>query len=416
MAKSAGAKSKSESALFLPGPEYWEVWKSNGDGLLHREEVTDMNAVAPERIPGGVHYAFPVVTSFAVPFWASTDDPAILDDVGDMQLERLGLKPANLHGKMREYRVIDNIGKRSLAVATVLAPVSKTEFPKQAPTGFQVSPYHYPLPLDSVAVWKELGKLVMVVTRNDSPVYFQALSSNEIDATAVQEIKCVLLQLLTQEVIEGVEQVVLWLGSQPDEAVARLIEGELGVTARFRDPPDPELSGAHGQLLPEEVAVLRENQERRRRLRNWIFLGIMVYVILLGLFVGRLWMTHRKADEVRRQLADDTPGADAARQTQMRWEVFKPAINPDVYPIELFSKVVELLPVRGVRLTEFEARGEGIFLKGEASSVSDALRFKGDLINKPLLSDYEWNFPQPTILTAGGATFFANGKPKYGSP
>lgn len=410
------SSAKTEAAVFLPGPEFWELWKRNGEGAFQREKVTEMASVTPERIPGGVQLVFPVLTSFAVPFWAATDDPDLLDDVGDMQLEKLGLKPVNLQGKMREFHLVDNIGKRSLAVATVLTPLTSAEYPRQAPSAFHVSPYLYTLPVDSVTVWKELGRLVLAVTRNESPVYFHALSSDEIDAAAIQEIKCILLQLRTQEVIEGVEQVVFWLGETPEEAARKLVEEELGVETRFGQAPAPVVPATSSGLVPEAVAMMRARQEQRRRVRNLLLLGAMVYLIALGVFAAFLWKAQNETRQLRNQIAQARPAADAIRETQLKWAVLRPAIDADVYPIELLSKCVQLLPPRGVRLTEFEISGRDIFLKGEASSASEAIRFKGELMNKPLLADYEWNFPQPTILQTGGATFQTKGKPKYGSP
>ena len=135
MAKIA-ASAKVEETIYLPGPESWELWKANGGGTFRRDETTEVHAAAPERVPAVSQFAYPVTSAFAVPFWASTDDPVLLEDVGDMQLEKLGLKPGTMLGKLREFNVVDQVGARSLAVATVLSPPEGGSFSRQPPESF----------------------------------------------------------------------------------------------------------------------------------------------------------------------------------------------------------------------------------------------------------------------------------------
>lgn len=414
--KSAGSGKKTEAALFLPGPEYWEIWKSNGDGAFRREETTEWDTLSPEKVPGGVRFAYSVTSAFAVPFWAATSDPALLEDVGDLQLEKLGLKPSTIMGKLREFNVIDQVGGRSLAVATVLAPPPGTGFSRQPPESFQVSPFHYRLPNDSVTVWRELGRLVMTVTRNETPVYFAALSAAEIDAGAMQEIRCILLQLGTQEAIPGIDELVLWLGPERDEKIEALVKKELGVPMRFAAPPAPGLAARESTLVPEEIATVRHQREQRRRWRNRLVVAALGYMIVIGIFVGRYILTQRKANALRDEIAMNSPDAEAVRSTMARWESLRLAIDVDSYPAETLLKVSSLLPPRGVRLTEFEVDDNSILLKGESSSAPEAIKFKGVLMGAPSLAIYEWNFPQPIIVPGKGATFIATGKLKNAGP
>lgn len=412
MAKGAPS-TKNETALFLPGPEFWELWKTNGSGKFRRDETTAMHSASPEKVPSGVRFSYPVSAAFAVPFWASTNDPALLEDVGDMQLEKLGLKPPGAMGKLREFNVVDQVGNRSLAVATVLAPHPGTRFSRTPPDSFQVSPFHYKLPSDSVVVWRELGRLVMAVTRNDAPVYFAALSATAIDAAAMQEIRCILLQLGTQEAIPGIDQVVLWLGARRDNEAAELIRSQLGVPAVFADPPPPELPAHESTLVPEEVALARYQSAQRRRWRNRLVVAGFVYLALIGVFVGRLLLTQREADGLKAEIAKDSPQSEAIRQTQMQWESLRLAVDVSTYPTEMLLRMVNVLPPRGVRLTQFQLTEDSIFLKGEASSAPEAIKFKGVLTNDPAFADYEWNFPPPVIVPNMGATFQTKGTLRY---
>ncbi|MFV1995483.1 MAG: hypothetical protein ACC661_08600 [Verrucomicrobiales bacterium] len=414
MAKAAkSSRSGNAPALFLPGAEVWELWRRGESGGFDLAETTELVSAAPGEVPPGVHFAYPVLSAFAVPFWASSDDPSILEDLGDLQLEKLGLKPANLVGNLREFRVVDTVGNRSLVVATVLAPKEETGFSRQSPVGFEVTPFLYQLPNDSVTIWRELGHLVLAVTRNEVPIYFHAMAAAEIDAGAIQEIRCVLLQLTTQGVIDAVDQVVLWLGLERDPGVEPLVRGELGLPVRFGESPRPSLPAEAGALVPEEVAQRRLQRKKGRRLRSRLLLGALLYLLVIGAFVGRLLLVEREAEELRALIARDQPQADDIRETMLRWESLRPAIDADTYPMELLLKCVEVLPPRGVRLTQFQLTNNEIFLKGEASSAPEAIKFKGVLTKDPMLSDYEWNFPQPVIVPNKGATFQTKGTLKY---
>ncbi len=411
----ASTTTKNSISLFIPGPVCWELWKTDSKGVLELAKTTEFDGIVPGKVPAGVHFAFPVATAFAVPFWASTDDPALLADVGDLQLEKLRLKPdANL-GTLREYHVVDQVGSRSLAVATVLNAPAEMEFSKNPPEGFQVSPMHHRLPSDAVTVWRELGRLVMAVTRNDTPVYFQSLSSSEFDAEAIQAIRCVVLQLGTQEAISGIDEVVLRIDGVRDPKLAEMILRELRVPARFENPVAPILPKEKGTLVPEDVAILRHRREVQQRWRKRLTVAGLVYLVVVGFFVTRLFIEEQKAAALSVQIQEVQPEADAIRRTQMRWDSMRLAIDADAYPIETMLKCVQLLPPRGVRLTEFEYSEDVIVLKGEASSAPEAIKFKGVLTSAEAFRDYEWNFPPPVIVPNKGATFQTSGKSKYAS-
>ena len=406
---------KTSTALFLPGPVCWELWKTDSAGNLELSKTTEYDGVVPEKVPAGAHFAFPVATAFAVPFWASSDDPALLQDVGDMRLEKLGLKPEADLGTLREYRVVDQVGSRSLVVATVLSAPEDMEFSRNPPEGFQVSPLHHRLPSDAVMVWRELGRLMMVVTRNESPIYFQALSSAEVDAEAIQAIRCVVLQLGTQEVISGVDEVVLRIGGASNPKLAEMILKELKVPARFEEPVAPILLKEESTLVPEDVATLRHRREEQKRWRGRLTVAALIYLVVVGFFAVRLVLEKREAAALSAQIRAVQPEADAIKRTQMRWESMRLAIDADAYPIEAMLKCVQLLPPQGVRLTEFEFSENMIVLKGEASSAPEAIKFKGVLTSAPTFREYEWNFPPPVIVSNKGATFQTSGKSKYAS-
>ena len=75
----------------------------------------------------------------------------------------------------------------------------------------------------------------------------------------------------------------------------------------------------------------------------------------------------------------------------------EPAIDPDLYPVELFHQVVSLLPAEGIRLKEFQIDADRLIVSGEATSVNHALMFRDNLKACEPLQRYTWSFPVPRI-------------------
>ncbi|MEM8955854.1 MAG: hypothetical protein AAGD22_16990 [Verrucomicrobiota bacterium] len=416
MAKKDGAsKGKSDQVIFLPGPEFWERWTGSERFGFSRVETTEWNAISPSRIPAAAAFVYPVATAYAVPFWASTDDPSLLEDVGDMQLEKLGVKPEASLGQLREYHVVDRVGNRSLVVASVLSAKEELDFPKHPPEQFLISPYLYPLPNDAVLVWRELGRLVVTVTRTDTPIYFHTLSSENLDEEAIQEIKVILMQLKMQGVIEDVDAMVIWGKPEPGGRVEQLATKELGVAARYADAPSPRMPREASRLVPQEAAYLRQRREVRRKIKNAAMLVGLAYLVVLGVVAGLYLRMKQKTSALRAEVAAVAPEADGVRDAQMRWFLLEKAIDVDGYPIELLHKCVQILPAKGVQLTEFQVSGNEIYMMGNASKYPVAMSFKNDLEKAPLLADFIWDFDTPDIQGDNSATFSVTGRKNDGT-
>jgi len=96
-------------------------------------------------------------------------------------------------------------------------------------------------------------------------------------------------------------------------------------------------------------------------------------------------------------------------QAQAHWLAMEGAINPDLYPVEVFHQIVSLLPEEGIRLKEFQIENGKIIVSGEATTVQHALGFKGRLAACAALQHHAWNFPQPSIREDNRAEFRAEG-------
>ena len=142
----------------------------------------------------------------------------------------------------------------------------------------------------------------------------------------------------------------------------------------------------------------------------------LVYVSLFGAWWLRLQWIGSDLNRAEAALAAEQPEIDLVREAQSNWLEMEPAINPDIYPVELFHQVVSLLPEEGIRLKEFQIEDGRLIVSGEATTIGHALGFKGRLESCVPLQRYAWHFPVPTIREDNRADFRAEGTLNGGPP
>ncbi|MGI9239280.1 MAG: hypothetical protein ACR2RV_00680 [Verrucomicrobiales bacterium] len=378
-----------DTSICFPGEESWELWrqKSGIFELVETAEFEDGNLVRPFK--SATHFAFPIVSAFAVPVWASSDDKAVVNGVVEMHLEGLGVKPGNPVGQLVDQRVALRKDGRSLVLATVLSEGYQLSLPKQSPEHFDVSARFLTLPSNHVTLWRELGRLVLAVTRDDSIVHFQALSAEQIDEEAVREIKCLMLQLATEGVVDEPAGLMLWVQGVEDPIV-KLAEEELGMRVMRDLRPSPVLPEKGSKLLPTEVAIQRLSAERRRKIRN-IALGLAaVWAAFIGYHFFSYFKAKKKANELARSMQVLRPRAEWIPEFKARYDQVKKAVEVEHFPVELFYLAAAKLPEKGVRFTDFSIEGDSIRIQGEAENSNAANKYGGVIFGADELGAYEW--------------------------
>ncbi|MFT5410454.1 MAG: hypothetical protein ACI9NC_003184, partial [Verrucomicrobiales bacterium] len=357
--------------------------------LAETAEMEDGSVVRPFK--SATYFAFPIVSSFAVPVWASSEDKTVVKGVVDMHLEGLGVKPGNPAGQLVDHRVALRQDGRSLVLATVLSEGYELSLPKQSPQHFDVSARFLVLPSNHVTVWKELGRMVLAITRDDSIVHFQALSAEEIDEEAVREIKCLMMQLEGEGVIDNPAGIMLWVEGV-DEPTVALAEEKLGIRVLRDLRPAPVLPEKGSKLLPAVVALQRVAAERRRKI-GMVLMGVAVlWVAGLG---WNFWQLYQKTAESKKlQLSMNRlrPQAVWIPEFRGKYDLVKRAIEIPHFPIELFHRVSGLLPEKGVRFTNFSIEGDTLRIEGEASNSNEANKYGGLVFKAEELSDYAWTW------------------------
>jgi hypothetical protein len=140
----------------------------------------------------------------------------------------------------------------------------------------------------------------------------------------------------------------------------------------------------------------------------------MMYLCFFGAWWLRLQWRDARLTRAEAALAVSQPEIDQVTTAQAHWQAMEGAINPDLYPMELFHQVVSLLPEEGIRLKEFQIANGKILVSGEAATVNHALGFKGRLIASDVQNHHAWNFPVPSIREDNRADFRAEGTLRSG--
>jgi hypothetical protein len=412
-------------SLAIPSENGWELWQRQAGAfeLVGREEIDEDGNVG--RFRAASHYAFPVLSVFTVPLWVNTDDPALLQGLVEMQLEKLGLKPDGGQGKLLDFKMAlvgdpgaqEGDPPRNLVLATVLSSNFKHSLPRQSPLFFDSSPRFYILPGNHVILWKELGRIVVAITRNDQLVYSQALSSHSIDANAVQELKCLMMELAMEGVISQPAGIILWTEAIADDGIEAL-ERSLDLKVRRDEKPDPVLPAKGSKLVPSEVALLRLEQKRSEKRRLVLLAAAAVYVALAAYLAIDYFLKVRELKGYQEEVAALQPKVGWMGAFRSVWDQVEDTIDAERYPVELFHRVQALLPPKGVGFTSYVSEGNLITIDGVGINTAELNKFGGKVFNNDLLADYEWQWLQlPTVDTRKRdrtATCRIQGKYKYG--
>ncbi len=360
-------------------------------------------AVGPASFKAATLFAFPVSSTFAVPIRAATGDPDLLQSLVEIQLEKQGLKPDAPVGCLTDWRVADREEHQTLVCAAVLNPALADDLPREAPQRFELSPYLYDLPDDSLVIWKELGRLVFAVTRREHPIYFHALSASALTPQVVQEIEQLLMPLYTQGLVVALESVVLWVDPVDPAAEAQLRE-IFGARVLRSPQPAPRPGSRVSALEPVSVAQGKIRAARAARIQKIAALCALAYLVLPGFLALRHFLEKRKIDVLKSQVAGLESRYGSVQATVQQADLADSAITFDQYPVEwLFQCLSSLYETAtpGVRITGFEIdKNQGelklsqITIKGEAanSNTQAAIVYATKVKGNPALQNFTWNY------------------------
>lgn len=387
-------------AVLFPGENTWELWRSGASADasldLGQQFEADSEPAFPQNDGGQNLVALPVRSVIALPMWVRAPGEREMHQAAKLQLERAGLRARN-EPQGIDFSLVEKSsdGTNSLILAQSLTDRTPQLASSSAPpTDHLAAPFLLPLPPDHLTIWRELGRLVAAVTRNGKVLHFDALTSAELDDSAVREVHRIAAQLSLLDMLDHVKGIVLWT----TEGDAQLIADATGLpvdrAARPTPAPPQTLSS---RLEPRSAKLARELAQRRARKRR-IFRNVVAVAGALAVLAGGVlgWFSWQRSS-LRAQVAELRPQAAKVEAMQERWAAAAPAVDKDEFVLETLLAMQSIPAAQSVSLERFELSPERISIEGSAAGATQALRFLDALSGSEQFADYEWTFPQPTL-------------------
>lgn len=417
-------KKKGEKILLLPGANGWEAWKGmNGGGLNLALRTEEHRALDVAGIPAGdLAMAFPVRDVSALPFRAPTGDDALLNDMADMHLERLGMRPNIDSGVLSDFFKVGTRGEESLVLPVVLAPPPEGHLPRRAPQSFDISARCLPLPSDGVVIWRELGRWAFALAEEGQPLHFQALASINLGEDAGREIRLTLSQLQMQGLIESVPRhCFVWVADEEAAPTAEEL-GALGIgfggTATVAAKPAPVLPAKMSQLLPADVRAERMAKRQKQQAIMMVAAVILAYVGAIAYLTITLSNANKKADQAQAKFEVIQPEVFVIQDHKLKWMELRPIVEQEYNPVEILWQCAKARPDAGLRLTRCDIHNQlnvtsdgktrlirTIRLQGMADDLGQVNTFDENVNKSTALRNYRWTTPPPQQTKDGRWSF-----------
>ncbi len=392
--KSAFRKPSTQSLCF-PGEEARETW-------LGENSVWRRSEPAAGGLMGVEALAFD-----SAPFWCLSQEN-VSDEAVALRWEALGLSNAGDASLWLHWTVLRKNQRALVATLALTEEAVCSDGWSSHPEQFEPSVCMLPLPENGVAVWKELSRYVVAFTREGMLLHAAVLASRVLDVDAAFEMHDLCAALQAHDFMEEPSAIHIWTACETDfvpQLACLFVEAEV----RKEPRPDPRPPESACRLLPLQVAAQRQQQQTRHGRLLLLAMAAMMYLCFFGAWWLRLQWREGRLHHAETELVVRQPEIDRVTQAQAHWLAMEGAINPDLYPVEVFHQIVSLLPEEGIRLKEFQIENGKIIVIGEATTVQHALGFKGRLAACAELQQYAWKLPQPSIREDSRAEFRAEG-------
>ena len=393
--KRRGFRNSPTQSLCFPGEAARETWICT-DGVWQRSAPVSGGLMGVEAI------AFD-----SAPFWCLCQDK-VPDEAVALRWEALGLSNAGGSSLWLHWAVMRKNNRALVATLALTEESLGSDSWNNNPGQFEPSVRMLPLPENGIAIWQELGRYVVAFTCEAGLLHAAVLTSRVLDVDAAFELRDLFAALQAHDFMGEPSVIHVWTACETDfvpQLACLFVEAEV----RKEPRPDPRPPATASGLLPVQVAAQRLQHQKRQGRMLLLAMAAMMYLCFFGAWWLRLQWREAHLNRAETALAVLQPETDRVTQAQAHWQALEGAINPDLYPMELFHQIVSLLPEEGIRLKEFQIENGKITVSGEASTVNQALGFKDRLAACPALQGHAWNFPVPSIREDSRADFRAEG-------
>lgn len=393
------------SGIF-PGSTGWVAYSPGSDQEhpVAEEELSESSRHADL-------IALPVAWVTSYPFWLETTSPKDIPDLLALQCERRGLIQA---GENPAHRVVRTTENRTLVQVLLLSPKLPGALYEGIDSRYEASPRCREFPPAALCVWREQRNLCVALTppeppaADDSsgaePVHFQAWPHREIQAACLADLRVLLLMAQAQEWTSQPQ--ACYLIGDFTEQERKAAQTALEIPTHCRPSLPAVLPRDPVDLSPSAVRLKRQQRTRQRQLVR-VLAGVAVFYLLFVCYeiVVAISLTFTN-QHLQQELDRISPAVQEMQNTARLFDTLKPAMDPDLFPLEILRHVMEALPESGVRLTRFEILQGNLEIAGEASTAREAFTFLSRVQELEPPDLIVWEEPPPPVPLPNNTTRF----------
>ena len=389
--KNAKANTPKDNELLIPYMDHWELWRLGGPGgaqkIAANQNISALNLVNNPTL------LIPQQYLNTIDLWILTQDQALLDDMVHLQLENRGVF-ANLDEiPIYEYRPLGQDQSRTLTLTTTLDPSFPEEWALSAFQKFDTAIHYFPFSPNQWTIWREMNRFVAVLTNDEQVIYAQALSVRTLDADFAAELRCISLQLVSDDISPDNVGITFWSPIKPEEK--QVIEQALSLPIQETQRPLPIAPKFSFNLMPSGVRIKQALNKRFSRYRNiGILLGTL-YIIGTLAFGGYLYTQKQEVDQSKTAIIKNRPIVNDIRESLDLWDQLQPVVDKELHPLYVLNTITNALPKEGVRITKFSQRLFATTIEGDAKNSGLASAYIAKLNSKNYFPDYKWAGNQP---------------------
>lgn len=398
----------SSQTIALPAPEKgWVLYQ--GENEISRS--SDLRDLIGHRSDVVIGYPAEKVTTF--PVLLPDTEESLHDSMIYSQLEKRGLLSGSEGELLYDYEIVDRGSEGNTFAVSVVSGVSNELVDPNA-AGYAPAAALHSVPGNACLLWKEQGRLVLAIYKENEPVHLQVLSGGDrLGATIAGEINLILMGLRGDSCTEDSMPEMLVLKVDDSSAEERKsFEGALNLRVQVTSTSCVSSGRISDRLLP--AAVTKARRKRKAKSRNSVIFAVLfiAYAVGLSVMIIKSRNTAAEISSLKRQIDIVEPDVARVQQVDQRWRNLEPAFEKSWFPVVQLSRITSALPGSGVVIREYRTSGRNIRLRGQARDVQLANRLLEDLQAMEEFKAYDWSMPNPKVERNNTATFEIEGKPK----
>ncbi len=395
--------------LLLPGAAGWERWTGlEGEPcVLAAEFGLNAGVFGPGKEAQVRLLGLPAGHLWVLPAWLQ-GTAAHLRDMAGLHLERLGVRVPDIGNGLQVRSLAERDGAHLVCMTALKEGHPPLWDMQRLPDEVLLSADCLPVPPQAMVLYRELGRLVLVITHGAEIVYASPLSSHALDDQALGEVNHLCLQLGFQGVLGQIDHIVLWL--EAEEGDLEQIQSVTGLVAVREPRPEPVMPAAgRSTLMPPEILAARVQKAASARTRLLALgAGFAVAAAVAVMAVLIAWAAQER-DLLREKVAALTPQASQVLDQKKSWMEAAPAVDPTKFPMQVLLDCQIPGAAPEVSMTHFEWVPDRLLLRGRTPSPSLALQYAKEITDVEGLAHYTWETPAPVIASDNSATFELKG-------